>query len=87
MWDLIGNSAVHSAVIRATILLVVSIVGFYIVQRFRDVADDTETTSDLLSKFREMEHQGDLSETEFRTIKTVLAARMQSEIKDDGRPD
>ena len=83
MWDLVGNSAFHSAVFRTTIVLVMSIVGFYIVQRFRDVADDTETTGDLLSKFREMEHQGDLSETEFRTIKTVLAARMQAKSNDD----
>ena len=83
MWDFAGSSAIQSAVVRATILLVVSIIGFYIVQRVRDVADDTETTGDLLSKFREMEHQGDLSETEFRTIKTVLAARMQAKSNDD----
>ena len=83
MWYLVQNSATQSAVIRITILLVVSIVGFYIVQRVRDVADDAETTSDMLSKFREMEHQGDLSESEFRTIKTVLAARMQSQINDE----
>ena len=87
MWELIQNSAMHSALIRITILVIVSIIGFYFVQRVRDVADDAETTSDMLSNFREMEHQGDLSEKEFRTIKTVLAARMQSEIKDKDQAD
>ncbi len=83
MLDLVQNSATQTALFRTVILVVVSIVGFYIVQRVRDVADDTETTGDMLSNFREMEHQGDLSEAEFRTIKTVLAARMQSQINDE----
>jgi hypothetical protein len=40
--------------------------------------------SELLSKFREMHTRGELSEEEFRTIKTTLAVQLQNELKDNG---
>jgi hypothetical protein len=42
------------------------------------------TTNELLRKFGELHSQGGLTEAEFRTIKTQLAARLQEEIKDNG---
>ena len=39
--------------------------------------------SEMLSKFRELRGQGDLSEEEFRTIKTALAEQLQEELKDN----
>ena len=61
-------------------LLIVSIVGARIVRRFRDSTEETETSSSMLTKFREMRQRGELSEAEFRTIKTTLAVRMQAEL-------
>ena len=62
-------------------LLILSVVGFYIVRRFRDSTEDTETSSSMLTKFEESRHRGELEESEFRTIKTILAERMQAELK------
>jgi hypothetical protein len=43
-----------------------------------------QPVNDLLAKCREMHSQGVLTEAEFRTIKTKLAARLQDELKDNG---
>jgi hypothetical protein len=65
------------------VLAILSAIGIYIVRRFRDSTEDTETSSTLLTKFQESRHRGDLNEAEFRTIKTILAERMQAEIKQE----
>jgi uncharacterized membrane protein len=71
------------AVLWLTVLLCLLLVAFYIVKRFRDGADDDRlTTSELLTNFREMNRGGDISDAEFRTIKTVLGDRWQTELKD-----
>jgi hypothetical protein len=69
------------------LLLIVSVIGFYLVRRFRDSTEGIETSSALLTKFEESRHRGELNEAEFRTIKTILAERMQAELKrkDDSR--
>ena len=73
------------AVIWTTVLLMLAVIGLFVVTRFRDKADeDTPTSSDLLTNFREMQQEGDISEKEFRTIKTVLGAKLQDELKDTG---
>ena len=52
----------------------------------RSVQDEQQepTASELMSKFRELHSRGELSDAEFRTIKTTLAARLQEELKDNG---
>jgi uncharacterized membrane protein len=40
--------------------------------------------SEWLSKFRELHSQGELSDEEFRTIKTTLAAQLQDELSSNG---
>ena len=74
-------------VVWLAILLVLSVIGVYVVRRFRDSIEDAETSSSMLTKFREMRHRGDLDDKEFRTIRTILAERMQAELKrkDDSR--
>jgi hypothetical protein len=42
------------------------------------------TASELISKFRELHGQGVLTDAEFRTIKTILAAELQKQVKDTG---
>jgi hypothetical protein len=43
-------------------------------------AEDRPDTSELLTKFRELHHRGGLSDDEYRTIKTKLARRIDSEL-------
>jgi hypothetical protein len=62
-------------------LLIGCLIGFYLVRRFRDSIEETETSSELLTKFEESRHRGELNEAEFRTIKTILAERLQAELK------
>ncbi len=62
-------------------LAILTAIGVYVVRRFRDGTEEAETSSAVLSKFRESQHRGVLSEAEFRTIKTILAKRMQAELK------
>ena len=70
-------------VLWVAVLLIMMAVGFYVVRRFRDrIDDDRLTPSDLLTNFREMQHGGDISEKEFRTIKTVLGQELHAEMND-----
>ncbi len=77
------QTPVARLVVSAATLLILSVVGFYVVRSYRDSTEETETSSTLLTKFRESRHRGELSEAEFRTIKTILADRMQAEIKQE----
>jgi uncharacterized membrane protein len=64
------------------ILFVIVLLGAYFLRRFRDHdGDDENEPGQLLTKFGEMHSRGDLSETEYRTIKTVLATEVQNELK------
>ena len=67
-------------IIWVTVLVVVAIVAYYVVRRFRDFdGDDRQQANEMLSKFREMYSGGDISETEFRNIKSVLGPRLRNE--------
>ena len=79
------SSTTAQVVILLAGLAVMVAVGFYLVRRFRGGAEeDQPSASDLLTNFGELHSRGELSEQEYRTIKTLLAARMQEEIKDTG---
>ncbi len=70
-------------VIWTTVLLVLLTIGWYVVGRFRDNADDDRlTANELLTNFQELHHQGDIDESEYRTIKTALGAKLRKEIED-----
>lgn len=43
-------------------------------------ADDRQPHSELLTKFRELHARGGLSDDEYRTIKTKLAAELDAEL-------
>ena len=64
-------------------LAILSIIGVYVVRRFRDSIEDEETTSDLLTKFREMHHQGYLDEAEYRKIRTDLDDKLSRRLDHD----
>lgn len=74
-------------VIWVTVLLIVSVICWYVVLRFRDISgDDQPTPSELLTNFRELHQEGDISEQEYRTIKTALRPDIDREVNvsDDG---
>lgn len=65
----------------ATVTLVTILV--YVIGRIRaGMTEEEGGASELLTNFREMHAQGELSDEEFRTIKTRLTARLQQELKD-----
>jgi uncharacterized membrane protein len=52
-----------------------------VLRRFRGgAADDQPTANELLAKFRELHDRGGLSDDEYRTIKTKLAAQAECEL-------
>lgn len=48
----------------------------------KETIEDSGTSLDVLTKFREMQQQGDISDAEFRTIKSVLGANLQRDAND-----
>jgi uncharacterized membrane protein len=65
------------------VLLGLVIVGVLIVQRFRGGAADTgQSANELMTNFQEMQQRGDISDADYRKIKSVLGAQLHSELKD-----
>jgi hypothetical protein len=65
------------------VLVLMLMVAYYVVQKFRDRSgEDRQSANELMTKFREMNREGDITDAEFRTIKTVLREPLQSEVKD-----
>ena len=70
-------------VLWVAVLLTILAVAYYLLRRYRDrIGGDRQSASDWLTNFREMHHEGDIDEAEFRTIKTVLGQKLQEEIRD-----
>ncbi len=60
-------------------------VGIYVVVKVRQGFSESGAASHhLMTNFRELHSQGELSDDEYRTIKAMLAARLQQELKDKG---
>lgn len=60
---------------------VLATVGFYLVARVRARFQETPPpASELLTNFRELHSKGELSDEEYRTIKSMLADRLQEEL-------
>jgi uncharacterized membrane protein len=65
------------------VLVAIGSMGVYWAGRIRAKAVQKElSSSELLTKFREMHSRGVLSDEEFRTIKTTLTERLQAELRD-----
>ena len=60
-------------------------VGIYVVAKLRQgFSENGPGSHHLMTNFRELHSQGELSDDEYRTIKAMLAARLQHELKDKG---
>lgn len=80
------NNAAAQAVIWLAVCAALVAVGIYVVLKVRQTLSESEAkTHDLLSNFRELHSEGELSDEEYRTIKATLAARLQRELKGKGK--
>ena len=75
------RSTPAQATIWGTVLIVLCLVGVFVVKRFRDRADrGGPSPSDLLSEFRELREDGDITPQEYRQIKAVLGTKLQQSL-------
>ena len=69
------------AVLYVSALLILMAMGCYIVLRFRDRTDEDQLkANELLTNFREIHQQGDINDTEYRSIKTTLGEQLEEEL-------
>ena len=81
MEEFLARPLVRAGLLFAAIAALTAL-GAFVVARFRGgKGDDQPSTSELLSKFRELHDQGELSDEEFRSIKANLAQRLEAELK------
>lgn len=72
-------------VLMVAVLVILLLIGFYVVRKFRDhISRDEPGAKELLSNFEEIHQRGTLSDEEYRTIKTALREKLQRELKDKG---
>ncbi len=70
----------------AACFVVCAVGGVYVVLRVRkEWKEPPASASDLMANFRDLRAEGDLTEQEFRTIKTLLADKLQQELNDNGK--
>ena len=54
-------------VIWTAVLAMLVVVGYYLVRRFRDRTDDDRlSANEMLTNFREMHHEGDIDDSEYK---------------------
>ncbi len=76
---------IRQLVLGVAALAILVAIGVYLAGKIRAAAVQKEpSASELLTKFREMHSRGVLSDEEFRTIKTTLTERLQTELRDKG---
>lgn len=84
MWEFL-NTTPAQLVIWLTGLAVLTVTAGFVVQKFRDRNDDDRLdTNQLLTNFRDLHDEGDISEKEFRNIRTVLGEKLHQELNDEG---
>ena len=85
MTEIFLNTPTANLIIGLALLAALIAVGVYLIKKVRGPEDEeTPTASSLLTNFRELHAQGDLSDEEYRTIKSVLAEQLQDEINNHG---
>ncbi len=72
-------------IVSAAILAALVAAAIYVVGLIRAKTVQQEPTAgELMAKLRESHSRGELSDEEFRTIKTKLAARLEQELRGKG---
>jgi hypothetical protein len=84
MFDFLSTS-VAQLVFGFAGLAVLAAVGFYFIAKVRrDMTDRATRTSDLITNFQQLRDSGELSDTEYRTIKGMLAEKFTRELNGSG---
>ena len=79
------DAGAEQLVIWIALLAIGLAVVFYVIDKVRTTpAQHEPKASELISKFRDLHSRGELSDEEFRTIRTTLAAQLQDELKGNG---
>lgn len=64
-------------------LAMLGAVGWYVIGKIRgQVRQSGLDANQFMTKFRDLHDQGDLSDEEFRTIKSMLSERLQQQLKE-----
>jgi uncharacterized membrane protein len=88
LWTFLQNDYVAQLTLWCAAAAFLVAVGFYIIRRFpRREENGKVRTSEMMTTFRDLHSQGELSDEEYRTIKGKLAARLKELSRDDERPD
>jgi hypothetical protein len=81
MNDFLSSREVQ-VVLNVALLAVIVAVGFYLINRIRGrFRQSQEGSSFLLDNFRDLHSGGQLSDEEYRNIKSKLAAQLRDELK------
>jgi hypothetical protein len=80
MWDFLSDPKAQIAVWGGVGVVLVAF-AVYLIRRFpKGDEDDKLATSDMMDAFRDLHGAGQLSDDEYRSIKTKLAARLKAEL-------
>ncbi len=78
-------SSAGQAILMMIMLVIMIVLSLVVLKKFRDnTGDDVLRSDDLLLNFKEMRDQGDISEAEFRKLRTVLSDKPQQPLNDNG---
>ena len=77
------QSGPEGTVLSIAVLAVLVTIACYVIAKIRPKpAKKERRASQWLSKFRESYSRGELTDEEFRTVKTMLASQLQDELSD-----
>ena len=80
MWDFL-TGPVAQVVLWVVALLVLMAIAYYALGRYRDrIGEDEQGPNEWLHNFREMHAGGDISDGEFRKVRTALDENVQNEL-------
>lgn len=87
MADFLSTPAAQLVILVAMTAALIA-VGVYVILKVRGGGpEELPSASSLLTNFRELHSEGDLSDEEYRTIKAVLSEQLQEELKDNRDKD
>lgn len=76
------QSLTQAALLFAAVFALIAI-GIALVRKFRDTEkEDDNASSEMMTQFRDLHEQGGLSDEEFRNIKSKLAAKLRTDMRD-----
>jgi len=67
------------------VLAIMILLSVMVLGKLRNFADeDRVDTSKMMTNLEELREQGDISDEEFRKVKSVLSEKLQRELNDNG---